>query len=611
MINIFDTWIKSDLRPNKEFLILGKGPSLDLESNIIRSKYISIGINHVSAKYKVEIAHVIDLEVLIDCGDLIFNNADYLLMPWYPNLNFKPYFKNLEELVDVFQIINKFRQSNRLLTYNRANGLSQPPGGGVTILPRYFSGDTLFQLLSKLGEKKIFSIGLDGGDTYSAQFGGLKPLENGRKSFNEQFIEINETSKKLASELVRIGDLEPINVYVGSQEEQRIPALVLKDSIMQNTHHPVFFNLLCDSIIEFKMPDDPRNRPRTPFSFQRFMIPSLAKGKAFYLDSDMQVFGDMAELLELDFEDSEVIACYGMDMYGHWKGSQYAVLLMDCSKIKWDIHSVVKDLDAGVLNYDDLMFKFKLARITHKIPPTWNSLDLYDQKTTKLLHYTDMAKQPWKHSNHPFEAIWVQGLKEAIKNKTINISDYEAACQLGNVRNVLQTSTKKLISVEYARLNQKLHQERSDYGAHGHRHAAVLSELAKRIGARHLLDYGCGKQTLKGALSGICVKGYDPAIHGLNEIPEPADIVYCGDVLEHIELEFLDNVLDDLKRVTLRIGVLVIHTGPSTKTLADGRNAHLIQESFDWWKPLIEKRFGIANVRVSGSELFLVVVPKQ
>ncbi len=55
------------------------------------------------------------------------------------------------------------------------------------------------------------------------------------------------------------------------------------------------------------MPKDEPNRGRTGFSFSRFQIPKLAgyKGRALYLDADMQVFGDIAELWDIPFDDAQ------------------------------------------------------------------------------------------------------------------------------------------------------------------------------------------------------------------------------------------------------------------------------------------------------------------
>jgi len=435
MIKLFDDWIKSNEYDKKPFLMMGKGPSLELENKIDRSKYISLGLNHLPETYKVEVAHAIDCEVLDEAGTALVKNAEYLVMPWYPNHKFKPHTKNLEELCKENAILDRFRKAGRLLTYNRMH-CPPCPLGGKPINLIFFSGDSVFQLLSVLGEPVIYSIGIDGGSTYDKQFDHLKPLENGRNDFNDQFRVIDQVSQMVGSKMVRIADLDPIKVFVGSQYEQKVPAEVLKKSIMENTHHPVEFNNLYDFNVNHKTPKDPKNRPRTPFSFQRFMIPSLTEGKAFYLDSDMQVFGDMAELLDLDFGDAEVLACSGMEKYAHWKGSEYAFLLLDCDKINWNIDKIVEDLDSNKINYEELMFDFKIAKVKHSISPDWNSLDHYEEGVTKLIHYTDMARQPWRVPNHPHEDLWIKGLRRAIKSSNSAAYLYSEHKQKGFVRNV-------------------------------------------------------------------------------------------------------------------------------------------------------------------------------
>jgi len=78
-------------------------------------------------------------------------------------------------------------------------------------------------------------------------------------------------------------------------------------------------------------------------------------------------------------------------------------------------------------------------------------------------------------------------------------------------------------------------------------------------------------------------------------------------VLEHIEPEFLDNVLDDLKRVTQAAIFCTIHTGPAVKTLSDGRNAHIIQQPMQWWLPKLWDRFDLQSVQVTGEHAFYVI----
>jgi hypothetical protein len=62
-------------------------------------------------------------------------------------------------------------------------------------------------------------------------------------------------------------------------------------------------------------------------------------------------------------------------------------------------------------------------------------------------------------------------------------------------------------------------------------------------------------------------------------------------VLEHIEPALLDNVLDDLQRVTAGVAVFTVHTGAAQRILPDGRNAHLIQQPPAWWLPKFLARF--------------------
>jgi hypothetical protein len=161
------------------------------------------------------------------------------------------------------------------------------------------------------------------------------------------------------------------------------------------------------------------------------------------------------------------------------------------------------------------------------------------------------------------------------------------------------------ITPEYVDLNRQLHSE-GLYGISGWRWVKTVASICETIQTRDVLDYGCGQRTLEKGL-GFAIRNYDPCIEGLDAPPTPADLVVCTDVLEHIEPDCLDEVLDDLRRVTRRFGFFVIATRPALKTLPDGRNAHLIQEGEEWWLPKIAERFEIQKIdRVEGE--FLVIV---
>ncbi|MBX3645041.1 MAG: class I SAM-dependent methyltransferase [Rubrivivax sp.] len=152
---------------------------------------------------------------------------------------------------------------------------------------------------------------------------------------------------------------------------------------------------------------------------------------------------------------------------------------------------------------------------------------------------------------------------------------------------------KRVISDDYRTLNRELHRSSAAYGTSGRQWAPLVRHLVKRHGLSDVLDYGCGKQTLAKALPDIKVWGYDPAFEDLAALPAPADLVVCGDVLEHVEPEHLEAVFDDLVRCTRRLAFLVVATRPARKQLADGRNAHLSLMPASRWLSYILPRFDV------------------
>lgn len=152
-----------------------------------------------------------------------------------------------------------------------------------------------------------------------------------------------------------------------------------------------------------------------------------------------------------------------------------------------------------------------------------------------------------------------------------------------------------LITPAYRKLNRQLHETRPDYGADHFGWSRYARTLVEGNGYRTVLDYGCGKGNLAKALAdtGADIREYDPAIPGKTKKPAPAELVTCTDVLEHIEPACLDAVLRDLRRVTERRLFVTIYTKPSRKTLADGRNAHLLVKDGAWWRAKLLRYFRV------------------
>lgn len=142
----------------------------------------------------------------------------------------------------------------------------------------------------------------------------------------------------------------------------------------------------------------------------------------------------------------------------------------------------------------------------------------------------------------------------------------------------------QLISEAYKKLNEELHNRPGvQYGARGHRHLRRILEFAKSLNAQSVVDYGCGKGKLSKYI-GLPCHNYDPAVKEFSELPPPADLVVCTDVLEHIEPECLDDVLSHMHSLANKGIYAVIATRPDrSKTLADGSNPHRIIKNAEWW----------------------------
>ena len=171
-----------------------------------------------------------------------------------------------------------------------------------------------------------------------------------------------------------------------------------------------------------------------------------------------------------------------------------------------------------------------------------------------------------------------------------------------------------LISDDYRRQQEQLHTN-PDYGIASIGFAPIVAQLLEAFQMRTLLDYGAGKGRLGITLRQytqrpLTIFHYDPAVPQWAARPEPCEFVACIDVLEHIEPALLDNVLDDLERVTAQVGVFTVHTLPAVKALPDGRNAHLIQQPARWWLPKLFERFELVTFTRTDMGFWVVVERK-
>lgn len=168
-------------------------------------------------------------------------------------------------------------------------------------------------------------------------------------------------------------------------------------------------------------------------------------------------------------------------------------------------------------------------------------------------------------------------------------------------------SKPPLISEEYKQLNIQFHKDNLTYGSNGLYYTEIVLRLYNDIGAKTILDYGCGKGYLAKTLP-FPIWEYDPCVPGKEESPRPADLVICTNVLEHVEPDYIELVLKDIHRCTLMQGYFVIATSSANKILPDGRNTHLIQQGMDWWRDKIEIFFDLGEKSIVERDGYLYVM---
>jgi hypothetical protein len=427
----------SELEKKDSWLIIGKGPSYSSEAIDSFPLNRRVGLNHVVEKVSLAYSHVIDLDVVRECGDTIYENAEKLIMPIYPHENFRPVTTHISNLLKDFEVLKQLSIENRLVCYDCATSDIREEGEPL-IAVKNFSVEGALNILVYLGVKQIRTTGIDGGKAYNKVFSNLTKktlLSNGQNSFDSQFEEIAKTLTHNDDVLFGSVGLElPIRVFIGSDKNQYLPAKVLEFSIKSRSSSSVRTMSVDDT--DVPVPTDPHNRSKTGFSFGRFKIPSLCaySGHGIYLDADMLVFRDISALWHERRGDMALQV--PIKAPKSHRPQQHSVFLVNCSLARWDVNDFVSSLDAGTLSYDDLMKRMAIVpeeRVTYELDYGWNSLEDYDASDTKLLHYTDMPTQPWISYKNPFGYLWYREVQAALASGFITEEEFQRELAEGRI----------------------------------------------------------------------------------------------------------------------------------------------------------------------------------
>jgi hypothetical protein len=137
----------------------------------------------------------------------------------------------------------------------------------------------------------------------------------------------------------------------------------------------------------------------TPFSGFRWAIPEACefKGQAIYMDSDMIILGDLAELWNNPWEDGKII-----QMKGDWRT---CVAKWNCERagqVLPLVEAMKKEPYAHQQLFSGLQQNPQLVQLFDR---QWNNFDGENDPLDeiKILHYTDMSTQP--HGKYAFARL--------------------------------------------------------------------------------------------------------------------------------------------------------------------------------------------------------------
>jgi len=448
-------WLTKVQFAARPWLLLGKGPTFARRGEFDLDGWNRIGLNHVVRELPVDIAHVIDVDVLDACAEALPKHAQWLVMPRFPHVDCKPDPKRpLESFFDAHPVLRDFAARGRLVWYDLRSKTCPVLGKAPPLKVRFFSSEAALRLLARLGAKKVRTLGIDGGRSYSKAFADVQQqtlLQNQQPSFDLQFRELDAIVREHGLDFSSL--IPPMRIFVGGDESETVAAKVLEHTIRKYASGPVEVTIMRDFAIP--VPKDPKNRSRTKFSFYRFKIPELCgfQGRALYVDSDMQVFRDVAELWRIPFGERKVLCTYQASPPPAWKdhswfhpGRQFSVMLLDCDRLPWRIEEIVRGLDEGRFDYANLLFEMCLVQkheIGEDVPVEWNHLETYEPGRTALTHFTVVPTQPWKTDKTPLNDLWMRAYEEAVAAGAIDPQEVRAGIRKGFYKPGLEAALAK------------------------------------------------------------------------------------------------------------------------------------------------------------------------
>jgi len=245
----------------------------------------------------------------------------------------------------------------------------------------------------------------------------------------------------------------PVTVFIGSGENSVVERKVLIYSLHRHTRRTLDIRVLngTHNAVERDGRIEPLPLPlhlkyrhgETEFGLCRYLVAHLmgGAGRALYLDSDIVCLADIGELFDADLGEADFLALpRARDATGGAVGAGWntAVMAMDCARASFDLEAIFAGIARREFDQRDFMQMSPrfLARFPYRIgaiDPDWHARDIVGPRT-RLVHYTDLARQPWRWRGHPYGALWFRYLAEARAAGFVADHEITRAIRRGNLR---------------------------------------------------------------------------------------------------------------------------------------------------------------------------------
>lgn len=194
--------------------------------------------------------------------------------------------------------------------------------------------------------------------------------------------------------------MSPLKIMIGHDSRQPLSANVLANSIYRRSSLPVSIAMLDIKTLPIK------RQGLTEFTYSRYLVPWLCdyQGWGLFLDSDMLVMADIAELFSCADESKAVMVVKNAQRF-EWP----SLMLFNCAKCTSLTPKYVE-------NYGSPQDFGWAQGAVGELPKEWNHCVGYDEPApAKLAHYTQGIPLWFETSDCEYSKEWMDEMREMEK----------------------------------------------------------------------------------------------------------------------------------------------------------------------------------------------------